>query len=178
MGPRTERSGRAPPPSLFAEGGGGGGASRASHVVPARSASWHDGGRSARLSAALNVHRPEKLDSGFFTSVVVEAFVPQVAIEVLRAVAAHRAAVPVRAGPCISDTMSLRAACSLLTHFVAVGAVRHPLSFSSFVRSPLGRHSGPRSVLPATRRACRRRRAAPCPRSPRSQSGPGWCPRH
>ena len=84
-----------------------------------------------------NVHRPEKLDSGFFTAVVIDACVAGEAIEVLRAVAAHRAAVPVRAGPCISDTMSLRAACSLLTPFVAVGAVGHLSPQRSFVRTPL-----------------------------------------
>ena len=42
--------------------------------------------------------------------VTVVAYVPGWTIEVLRAVAAHSDVLPLRARPCIADTMSLRAA--------------------------------------------------------------------
>ena len=108
-------------------------------MVPARSGPWHDGGRAARLSAALNVHRLEKLDWGFLSMVMVVGHVPGWTIEVLRAVVAHSDVLPLRARPCISDTMSLRAACSLLAPLRAAGAVGQLASSPYFERTPHGR---------------------------------------
>ena len=86
-----------------------------------------------------NVHRLEKLDWGFLSPVMVVARLPGWVIEVLRAVAAHRDVVLLQAGPCISDTMSLRAACSLLVALRAAGAVGQLASSPCFGRAPHGR---------------------------------------
>jgi hypothetical protein len=87
----------------------------------------------------LNVHRLEKLDWGFLSPVIVVAYVPGRTSEVLRAVAARSDVLPLRAGPCISDTMSLRAACSLLAPLRAAGAVGQLASSPYFERTPHGR---------------------------------------
>ena len=87
----------------------------------------------------LNVHRLEKLDWGFLSMVMVVGHVPGWTIEVLRAVVAHSDVLPLRARPCISDTMSLRAACSLLAPLRAVGAVGQLASSPAFGRRPHGR---------------------------------------
>ena len=92
-----------------------------------------------RVSPVQNVHRLEKLDWGFLLVVTVVAYVPGWTIEVLRAVAAHSDVLPLRARPCISDTMSLRAACSLLAPLRAAGAVGQLASSPCFGRTPHGR---------------------------------------
>ena len=93
----------------------------------------------ALLPGVHNVHRLEKLDWGFLSMVIVVAHVPGWAIEVLRAVATRSDVLPLRAGPCISDTMSMRAACSLLAPLRAAGAVGQLASSPCFGRAPHGR---------------------------------------
>ena len=107
--------------------------------VPCRPASWHHEPRARPVSAVHNVHRPEKLDWGFLSVVILLSRVLGLAIEVLRAVAAHSDVVLLQAGPCISDTMSLRAACSVLGPLRAAGAVGHLASSTRSERAPHGR---------------------------------------
>jgi hypothetical protein len=133
----------------------GGGDSRATTSSPLARLRGIIIGNEARLSAVLNVHRPERLGLGFLPAVVLQARVHNQMVVVLQPLVAQSDDVPLRAGPCISDMMSFKPACSLLARASRRGRSRLPTPLTCFERSPLER---PSEFSPQRRSRARQRR--------------------